>query len=211
MSQSIEQWPHSGCVLSKREIKAAIERGEIRFDPSPEPSQFAEASVNLRLGYKFTQLKEGVAHKITLGKSGIASVSDSKLWTERTYKHFDSFNKRESHCLEKHEFILGQTLERVWVPRSLIARVEGRSSYARVGLTVHQTAPWLQPGWNGQITLEFFNCGPFRLDLTPMDDAPCQITFFRLSSELPQEEAYGSRATDSFQHQESPLSPAKPA
>ena len=209
MSEETTLWQHNGCVLSRREIKAAIQRNEIRFDPEPEPQQFAEASVNLRLRYKFTKLKEGVEHKIILGKKGFRSLAESKLWIERTYQHVDSFGKRESHCLEPKEFILGQTLERIWIPRNLIARVEGRSGYARVGLTVHQTAPWLQPGWDGQITLEFFNCGPFRLDLTPIDDVPCQVTFFRLSSELSEEEAYGSKTTDSFRHQSSPLPSAK--
>jgi deoxycytidine triphosphate deaminase len=98
-----------------------------------------------------------------------------------------------------------KTYERMWVPRNMIARVEGRSTYARVGLSMHETAPWLQPGWDGQITLEIRNSGPFRIELMPMDDRPCQVTFFMLTSELPEDEAYGSRPTDAFQHQSSTL------
>lgn len=205
MSNEIGRLPHSGCILSRREIESAIERDEIRFEPPPAANQFAEASVNLRLGYTFTKLKDDLPLKVPLGKRGISTVAESGLWIEHTYKRFDRFNKREAHCIEPREFILGQTLERIWIPRNLIGRVEGRSSYARVGLSIHQTAPWLQPGWNGQITLEFYNCGPLRLELVPEDDMPCQVTFFKLSSELAESEAYGSHITDSFQNQNTPL------
>src|SRR5258708_2917214 len=98
-----------------------------------------------------------------------------------------------------------QTYKNIWIPRYLIAMVEGRSSYARAGLSMHQTAPWLQPGWNGQITLEIRNSGPFLIELTPAEDMPCQVTFFQLTSELAETVAYGARPTDVFQGPASPL------
>jgi dCTP deaminase len=87
----------------------------------------------------------------------------------------------------------------------MIAMVEGRSTYARVGLSMHQTAPWIQPGWNGQITLEIRNSGPLKIELTPLIDMPCQLTFFQLSSELAEAAAYGSRSGDVFQNQKAAL------
>lgn len=78
----------------------------------------------------------------------------------------------------------------------MITRVEGRSTYARVGLIVHQTAPWIQPDWKGQIALEIVNHGPLQIELTPLHDRPCQLTFFRLSSSASDSESYGSRKTD---------------
>jgi dCTP deaminase len=93
----------------------------------------------------------------------------------------------------------------MWVPRHLIAMVEGRSTYARAGISMHQTAPWLQPGWNGQITLEIRNSGTFKIELTPWEDMPCQVTFFNLTSEVPEKDAYGSKATNAFQNQTSAL------
>lgn len=205
MSSEIAPTQHSGCVLSNREIKSALERGEIRIDPPLQAGQIEEASINLRLGYKFTKLKDDLPFKIPLGKRGLWAIAESRLWIERTFAHNDEFGNREVYCLNPQKFLLGQTFEHIWMPRNLIARVEGRSSYARVGLSIHQTAPWLQPGWDGQITLEFFNCGPLQLELTPVDDMPCQISFFRLSSELPIEDAYGSSSTDAFQHQSTTL------
>ena len=70
---------------------------------------------------------------------------------------------------------------------------------------MHQTAPWIQPGWSGPIVLEIMNNGPLTVELTPMIDRPCQLTFFRLSSELPEGLAYGSRQMDRYQDQTHPL------
>lgn len=190
-------------ILSRPEIKAAVESGEIRFKPELEKSQWGDASVDLRLGFKFTKFKQ--TNMIVPLAKGLKQIADGGLWHEETFPMKDSFGKRRSYCLEPEEFILAQTYEHIWIPRNMIARVEGRSTYARVGLSMHETAPWLQPGWDGQITLEIRNSGPFRIELMPMDDRPCQVTFMRLTSELPEDEAYGSRPTDAFQHQSSPL------
>lgn len=83
----------------------------------------------------------------------------------------------------------------------MIALIEGRSTYARVGLSMHQTAPWIQPGWDGQIILEIMNNGPLQIELTPLKDRPCQLTFFTLSSPVSEDMAYGARETDVYQRQ----------
>jgi dCTP deaminase len=187
-------------ILSQPQIREAVEKGQIRFEPELEERQWHEASVDLRLGFKFTKLvaKKGV--KISLAH-GAGPIADAGLWKEKILKREDELGKHEVFPLEKDEFILAQTYERIWIPRNLIAMVEGRSSYARSGLSMHQTAPWLQPGWNGHITLEMRNSGPLTIELTPIDDMPCQITFLQLTSELPENIAYGSRPTDVFQAQ----------
>lgn len=188
-------------ILTRDEIRELVEKKEIRFDPPLQDKQWGDASVDLRLGYKFTKLKTS-DHKIPLAK-GLKQISG--LWHEETFPHQDSFGKRKAYCIEPDEFILAQTYEHIWIPRNLIARVEGRSTYARVGLSMHETAPWLQPGWDGQITLEIRNSGPLQIELMPFDDLPCQVTFMRLSRDLSADQGYGSRPTDSFQHQSSPL------
>jgi dCTP deaminase len=143
-------------------------------------------------------LKFSLAH-------GMPALAGTNLWIEKTLKKQDELGKKETFTLDPDEFILAQTLEHMWVPKHLIAMVEGRSSYARAGLSMHQTAPWLQPGWHGQITLEIRNSGPFHIELIPTEDMPCQVTFFRLTSELTEEMAYGARSTDVFQKQANPL------
>jgi len=193
-----------GMILSQPEIRAAVESGEIRFDPPLQERQWGEASVDLRLGLKFTKLTGDPSVIFSMTK-GIGPIAQTGLYHEETFELKDRFGKRRTYILDPGEFILALTHERVWMPRNLIAMVEGRSTYARVGLSMHQTAPWIQPGWDGQITLEMRNGGPFRIELTPLDDMPCQLTFFRLTSELKAEEAYGARPTDRFQSQDSAL------
>jgi dCTP deaminase len=201
------QWPHelkNAMILSQSEIRAAVERGEIRFEPRLEEKQWGEASVDLRLGSKFTKLQGDASVTFSMTR-GISPIAATGLYHEETFEFRDKLGKRRTYVLEPGEFILALTHEHIWMPRNLIAMVEGRSTYARVGLSMHQTAPWIQPGWDGQITLEIRNGGPFKIELTPLDDMPCQLTFFQLTSELKEEQAYGARATDEFQSQSSAL------
>ena len=188
-------------ILTRDEIEEAVAKGEIKFDPPLEKRQGKDASVDLRLGYKFTKIKPS---KLELSLAeGIAAIED--LWYEEKFPHTDNFGKRKAYCIDSGEFILAQSFETVTIPRNLIARVEGRSTYARVGLSMHETAPWLQPGWTGQITLEIMNSGPLKIRLMPKDDMPVQVTFMRLSKALPEDQGYGTRTTDSFQNQSSPI------
>jgi len=191
-------------ILSQPEIREAVAKGEIRFDPSLEEKQWHEASVDLRLGFKFTKLIAPRGLKVSLAH-GFGALADAGLWREKILKREDELGKRETFTIDQGEFILAQTYEKIWVPRHLIAAVEGRSSYARAGLSMHQTAPWLQPGWNGQITLEICNNGPLSVELIPTEDMPCQVTFFQLTSELAEAVAYGARPTDIFQGQASAI------
>jgi dCTP deaminase len=193
-----------GMILSQPEIRAAVESGEIRFDPPLEEKQWGEASVDLRLGLKFTKLIGDSSVTFSMTK-GIGPIARTGLYHEETFEFQNKFGKRRTYVLDPGEFILALTYEHVWMPRHLIAMVEGRSTYARVGLSMHQTAPWIQPGWDGQITLEMRNGGPFKIELTPVDEMPVQLTFFRLTSELKEDQAYGARATDMFQSQDSAL------
>jgi dCTP deaminase len=191
-------------ILSQPEIREAVAKGEIRFDPPLEERQWHEASVDLRLGFKLTKLIAKRGLKVSLAH-GMSAIADAGLWKEKILRREDELGKTETYTIDPDEFILAQTYERIWIPRHLIAAVEGRSSYARAGLSMHQTAPWLQPGWNGLLTLEICNSGPLKVELTPTVDMPCQLTFFQLTSELPEEVAYGARPTDSFQGQSSPI------
>jgi dCTP deaminase len=195
-------------ILAQAEIREAVAKGEIRFDPPLEENQWHEASVDLRLGFKFTKLAAKRGLKVSLAY-GMSAIADAGLWKEKTLRREDELGKTETYTVESGEFILAQTYERIWVPRHLVAAVEGRSSYARAGLSMHLTAPWLQPGWNGLLTLEIFNSGPLTIELTPTIDRPCQLTFFQLTSEVPEEIAYGTRPTDAFQGQSSPIAKAK--
>lgn len=83
---------------------------------------------------------------------------------------------KKPYLLQPHEFILGSTKEYVKIPRDIVGRVEGRSSVGRLGLMVHVTAGFIDPGFNGNITLELYNVSdqPFKLKY---NDRLCQIVF----------------------------------
>jgi dCTP deaminase len=191
-------------ILSQPEIRAAVEKKEIVFDPPLEERQWGEASIDLRLGFKFTKLNPATGAVFSVAE-GLGTIAKSGLWSQATLKEKDVMGKREKFVLSPNEFILALTYETISMPRNLIGLVEGRSTYARVGLSMHQTAPWIQPGWNGQITLEIRNSGPLEIQLTPIIDMPCQLTFMQLTTPLAKELAYGSRSTDVYQNQDSVL------
>jgi dCTP deaminase len=189
-------------ILAQPELRAAVAAGKIKFNPPLEEKQWGEASVDLRLGTQFTRLKKVPGLKISLigGLSQLTGFWDTMELPER-----DAFGKLNAFCLDPDEFILAMTYESITVPRNMIALVEGRSTYARLGLSMHQTAPWIQPGWSGRIVLEIKNLGPAKVELTPILDRPCQLTFFELSSALPERLAYGSKSQDSYKDQLHPL------
>lgn len=191
-------------VLSQPDLRAAVKAGRIVFTPPPEEDQWGEASVDLRLGFSFTQLKALPGMKISVAQ-GLNSIAAAGFWKTIERAEFNALGQRETFSLGPGDFVLAMTYESVTVPRDLIALIEGRSTYARVGLSMHQTAPWIQPGWSGPIVLEMMNNGPLTIELTPLVDRPCQLTFFRLSKPLPARMTYGSRPTDVYQHQTHPL------
>ena len=193
-------------ILSRNEIIASMECGEIVFSPEVQREQLGEASVDLRMGYQLTKI-EG-ADSLTVSVSdGLSALQTANCWKTKTLKKKDEFGRPESYDIAPSEFILSKTFESITVPRNMIARVEGRSTYARVGLSMHQTAPWIQPGWSGPIILEIMNNGPLKIKLTPEKDRPCQITFFRLTTEVPEEFAYGAKEEDAYQCQVHPIVP----
>jgi dCTP deaminase len=192
-------------ILSQTDIKAVVAANDIAFTPQLDENQWGEASIDLRLGFQFTKLKD--AKGLTLSVAdGLATIGKLGLWQTKQLSELDSLGKRETFDLIPGEFVLALTHESIKIPRHLIGLVEGRSTYARMGLSMHQTAPWIQPGWSGPIVLEISNHGQFTIRLTPMVDRPCQLTFFELKTGLTESLAYGSRETDRYQNQSHPLS-----
>lgn len=198
-------------ILSQVDLRKEVSERKVAFDPKLEENQWGEASVDLRLGFRFTRLKEVPGIKLSISE-GMEAISKAGFWDTQDLDETDEFGKRISFYLEPKEFVLAMTYEAITVPNHLIAIIEGRSSYARLGLSMHQTAPWIQPGWDKTpIILEIYNLGPNTIELTPMKDKPCQLTFMELKTLLPDELSYGSRSTDTFQHQEHPLDQSKPS
>lgn len=194
-------------VLSNPDIKKEIVAGRIQFDPPLEDRQFGEASVDLRIGFSFTKLNP-ISGRFSVAE-GLAGLPDG-AWTTVNLPETDEFGKRVPFTLDPGEFILAVTHEKITIPRHLIGFLEGRSTYARMGLSMHVTAPWIQPGWdNTPVILEIRNHGGLKIDLVPLIDRPCQLSFFRLSKPVPAKIAYGAKASDSYQGQSHPIKQAQ--
>lgn len=184
-------------ILSQKDLRKAVKTKKICFTPELEEDQWGEASVDLRLGRQFTWYREDITGVTLSVAAGISSLGDLNLWRTEEFDDYD---------LKPGKLVLALTHEAISVPNYLIARVEGRSTYARVGLSMHHTAPWIQPGWKDTpIVLEISNHGPIPIKLTPLIDRPCQLTFFELKSILPASKVYGSRKSDRYQGQKHPL------
>jgi dCTP deaminase len=151
-------------ILSNSEILKAIKQGHIIIDPSPDipsfnkpDSPFNTTALDLRLGniISIPKGKQPIAYD--LRKGGIASFLKNAYET-----HF--INPEGGFNLEPQKFVLSNTMEKVHFPiikggPCYGARVEGKSSYARIGLLIHFTAPTIHAGFNGTITLELMNFG----------------------------------------------------
>src|SRR6188472_1513141 len=131
-------------VLSDGTIRRLVEEGRLKIDPW-DPSLVQPASVDLRLGTSFRVFHNHRAHAIDL-------ANPPKDLTEQVIVGPD-----ESFVIHPGEFALGATQEWVELPDNLVARIEGKSSLGRLGLIVHATAGFVDPGWKGTLTLEITN------------------------------------------------------
>ena len=100
----------------------------------------------------------------------------------------------EPFILHPGEFVLGSTLERVRLPDDLVARLEGKSSLGRLGLLIHSTAGFIDPGWDGHVTLELSNVANLPITIYPGMKIG-QLSFVQLSE--PAERPYGSHGIGS--------------
>lgn len=172
--------------LSDVDILAAMREGRITIDPTPGDTAINGASVDLRLGPKFRVFSMHTESHIDLGQSRteIQSAIARTMSDEITLGADDVF------YLHPGELVLGATLERVELANDICGTINGRSSLARLGLMVHSTAHFVDPGWRGELVLEFYNCGRLPLGLRP-GMSVCAIAFEPLSS--PAVRAYNAR------------------
>jgi len=131
-------------VLSDATIASLVDDGILGITPW-EPKNLQPASVDLRLGDSFKVFRN---HSIT--------CIDLRLLPENLTEHV-SISGDVPFVIHPGEFCLARTLERVRIPRNIAARIEGKSSLGRLGLIVHSTAGFVDPGFDGTLTLELNN------------------------------------------------------
>jgi dCTP deaminase len=162
-------------VLSDGTIRRLVESGRIRIDPW-DPSMLQPASIDLRLGGSFRVFE---SHKIP----AIDLAAPPRNVTEGVEIADD-----ESFVIHPGEFVLGRTQEQVELPDDVVARIEGKSSLGRLGLIVHATAGFVDPGFQGTLTLEITNLTRVPIILWPGKPI-AQLSFMTL--DRPAERPYG--------------------
>jgi dCTP deaminase len=163
-------------VLSDQAIRRLIESGRIRIDPY-DPALMQPSSLDVRVDRLFRVFRNSRYPYIDV-------KAEQEELTELVV-----VDGAEPFILHPGEFVLGSTLERVALPDDLVARLEGKSSLGRLGLLIHSTAGFIDPGFDGHVTLELSNVA--NLPITIYHGMKIgQISFMQLSESA--DNPYGS-------------------
>jgi len=185
-------------ILSDRDIKKAIESGRVIIDCAQPglstPQQVTQfmhihaSSMDLRLGNVFKLYDH----------SKFAILDPKNPETLQGRMRMITVPDGESFIVQPGEFVLGVTMETITVPDDLVVRVEGRSSLGRLGIIVHSTAGFVDPGFSGTITLEISNLNRMPVALYP-GMRICQLAFEMMSS--PAETPYSVKPHSKYLNQ----------
>lgn len=181
--------------LSDGDIEQRLQDKSITITPAPEADAIAGISVDLRLDHRFRVFSNNSATHLDL--SGDREQLERDI--DRIMSKEIEIAQDEALFIHPGELILGATLESVTIPDDLVGWLDGRSSLARLGLMVHVTAGRIDPGWEGQIVLEFYNNGKLPLALRP-GMVICAMSFETLSS--PAKRPYNKRANAKYRDQQ---------
>jgi dCTP deaminase len=176
-------------LLSDKDIRAEIDAGRVRIDPYDE-SMVQPSSIDVRLDRYFRVFEN---HRYPHIDPAVEQVDLTRLVEPEG---------DEAFILHPGEFVLASTYETITLPDNLASRLEGKSSLGRLGLLIHSTAGFIDPGWDGHVTLELSNVA--NLPITIYHGMKIgQLSFVQLSE--PAEKPYGSGGLGSkYQGQKGP-------
>ncbi len=172
-------------ILNDDGLVQAIEAGRLTVQPSLDEKRVQPASIDLTLGEEF-------AYWPTTGK--LIDLDDEQTIPEMTRARY-----RHGYPLRPGGFALASTVEVIGLADDICARVEGRSSLGRLGLCIHATAGFIDPGFKGTITLELFNMGGHSLLLVP-GMTICQLAVQLMSG--PSARPYGAERGSKYMGQD---------
>ena len=180
-------------LLSDRDIKAEIESGRVKLDPY-DAELIQPSSIDVRLDRYFRVFEN---HRYPHIDPAVEQPDLTRLVET---------DGEEPFVLHPGEFVLASTYEVVSLPDDIAGRLEGKSSLGRLGLLIHSTAGYVDPGWKGNLTLELSNVANLPIALY-YGMRIGQISFFRMSSAV--ERPYGSPELGSkYQGQSEPTASA---
>jgi dCTP deaminase len=155
-------------ILSDKDIKSYIESGKISIEPELKEEQLQSAWIDLTLGKEFRTFKST--------QSAMVDPKNPEDITEMI-----KINEDKPFIIHPGEFILGTVNEYIKFPNDLAGAVDGRSSLGRLGVVVHVTSTFVDPGWEGRLVLEITNIGKMPVALYP-GMRICKLVFMKLSS-----------------------------
>ncbi len=175
-------------ILSDHTLREELASGRIIIEPFDE-SCVQPSSIDVKLSNHFRVFRNHT--------SGVIDVKGAVDLTEPVEIADDGV-----FMLHPGEFVLGSTLERIRVPDDLVSRIDGKSSLGRLGLIIHSTAGFIDPGFDGHITLELTNIATLPITLYPLMKVG-QVSFMRMTT--PADNPYGKGAHGSkYQGQRGP-------
>src|ERR1700746_48262 len=163
-------------VLSDTTIARLLAEGRIEIDPY-DPALLQPSSVDVRVD-KPLRVFHNTLHPFIDVKVEQAELTE-----------LGEVDDEHPFVLHPGEFVLGSTLERIRLPDDLVARLEGKWSLGRLGLLIHSTAGFIDPGWNGHVTLELSNVANLPITIYPAMKIG-QISFMQMTE--PATTPYGS-------------------
>jgi len=184
--------------LCDRDIIEAFNQGRISVEPRPAEDAISGVSVDLRLGSRFRIFSTHTMPYIDLSgsRAEVEDAIDKVMSDEITIEDDSEF------FLHPGELALGITYESVTLPDDIVGWLDGRSSLARLGLMVHVTAHRIDPGWSGNIVLEFYNSGKLPLALRPGMSIGA-ISFDQMSGSA--DRPYRARSNAKYRDQSGPV------
>lgn len=183
-------------ILSDRDIVEALATGRIKIDPAPDLArQLGSVSVDFRLGTTFMVFEHSRFSFIDPRQP--QSIGDAMRTIE--------VSEDEPFIMQPGDFALASTIETLELPDDLLGRLEGRSSIARLGITVHSTAAVFEPGWIGTATMELSNLGRMAVALYP-GMRICAFSFETVSS--PVMTPYRQKVNNKYAGQQTPRASA---
>ncbi len=168
-------------ILSNRLLQESLDNGRLVINPQPTPRRPNTSDPNAYCPYDTHAVDLTLGYEITVPITGTYAYDLTQTTPLAAFIRRNSqtrtLQRGEYFVLERQQFILAQTRETVSLPLNhdinndtktcLAARIEGKSSRARIGLLIHFTAPTVHPGFTGPLTLEMINLGPARILLQP--------------------------------------------
>ena len=174
-------------LLCDKDIRGLLETINFTTDDHQRPfkpnEQIQPASVDLRLDRCFWFPRRSRRKKISFLSPSLSELEMQRLFERRW------FRLGESVTLNPGEMLLGRTFEMFTIPNGFAGKLEGRSTFARLGLSIHCTGDFINPGWRGKMPLQLVNHGKVPIILTPYVDI-CQLLIVKTTS--PSDNTYGS-------------------